>query len=163
VSGKPIPLEEILTLLVEAPSRLAALTTRLTPAQLRTAPAPGEWSAVEVLTHLRSCADVWGDCIARILAEDKPTLRAVDPRTWVEKTDYRELEFQPSLRAYTAQRKKLMAVLESLPPKSWSRSAMVTGAGAPLERTVLSYAQRMARHERPHIKQIRNIVDMIGK
>jgi hypothetical protein len=26
-----------------------------------------EWSAVEVLAHLRACGDVWGGCIARIL------------------------------------------------------------------------------------------------
>jgi len=161
--GKPIPLPEILTLLTEAPARLAALTAGVTPAQLRAAPAPGEWSAVKVLAHLRACADVWGGCIATILTEDRPTIRAIDPRTWVERTDYRELEFQPSLRAYSSQRKKLMSVLKSLPPESWSRSATLTGAGAPLERTVLSFAQRMARHERPHIKQIQSIVNAIGR
>jgi DinB superfamily len=163
VSGKSIPLEEILTLLAEASSRLAALTAGLTPAQLRAAPAPGEWSAVEVLAHLRSCADVWGDCIARILAEDRPTIRAINPRTWIKKTNYPELEFHSSLRAFATQRADLLAELESLPRKSWSRSATVTGAGRPLERTVLFYAQWLARHERRHINQIRNIVDAIGR
>jgi hypothetical protein len=35
----------------------------------------------------------------------------------------------------------------------------VTGAGKPLERTVLFYAQWLARHERPHVKQIERIVN----
>lgn len=33
------------------------------------------------------------------------------------------------------------------------------GAGKPLVRTVLSYAQWLARHERPHVKQIEHIVN----
>ncbi|MEP7289536.1 MAG: hypothetical protein ABI947_27625 [Chloroflexota bacterium] len=35
------------------------------------------------------------------------------------------------------------------------------GAGKVLERAVLSYAQRLARHERPQIKQITRIVNTI--
>lgn len=53
-----------------------------------------------MLAHLRSCADVWGNCIAAIIAEDTPTLRAVNPTTWIKKMNYPELEFQPSLRSF---------------------------------------------------------------
>jgi hypothetical protein len=112
-----------------------------------------------VLAHLRACADVWGNCIVTMIAEDRPTLRAVNPRTWIKRTDYRDLEFRPSLRVFATQRADLLAVLEPLPPDGWSRSATVTGAGAVLERTVLTYAQGLARHERPHVKQIERIVN----
>lgn len=158
---KPPTIEQILTLLAETPPRIAALTAGQTPAQLRTAPNPGEWSANEVLAHLRSCADMWGTCIRAILAEDRPTLRAVNPTTWIKQTDYPELGFRFSLQCYTMQRADLLTVLQPLPPEAWSRAATVTGAGTPLERTVLSYAQWLARHERPHIKQIRRIVNTI--
>ena len=60
-------IEQILTLLAEAPPRIAALTAGLAPAQLHAAPNPGEWSANEVLAHLRACADMWGNCIATII------------------------------------------------------------------------------------------------
>src|SRR5262245_49175028 len=50
-----------------------ALTAGLVPELLHTAPAPHEWSAVDVLAHLRACADVWGNCIAEIIAHDHPT------------------------------------------------------------------------------------------
>jgi hypothetical protein len=143
------------------PTRIAALTDRLTPAQLGTAPGLDEWSANDVLAHLRSCADMWGNYIRRILAEDRPTIRAVSPRTWMTETDYLNLEFPPSLRAFTTQRADLLAVLEPLAPQDWSRAALVTGVGRPLERTVLDYAERLARHERPHVKQIQRIVLML--
>lgn len=146
-------------MLAEAPPRIAALTAGVTPAQLRTVPNPDGWSANDVLAHLRSCADMWGDCIATIIVQESPTIRAVNPRTWIKQTDYPDLEFQPSFDAYTRQRRELLAVLEPLAPDGWSRSATVTGAGAVLERTVHFYVEWLARHERTHVKQIARIVN----
>ena len=154
----PLTTEQLLTMLAETPPRLAALTVDLAPAQLRAAPGPGEWSASEALAHLRACADMWGQCIVAIITQDQPTLKAVNPRTWIRHTDYLEQEFAPSLRAFTAQRGELLAVLEPLSEEAWSRSATVTGAGKPLVRTVRFYAQWLAGHERPHVKQIARIV-----
>jgi hypothetical protein len=152
--GRDLPVGEVLELLSENPRRIATVTTGLTPAQLRAAPARDEWSATEVLAHIRSCADVWGGVVARMLAEDKPTLRAVSPRSYIDQTDYVDLQFRPSMRAFTAQRTDLLAALSSLGPEGWARTATVTGAGKALERTVLFYAQWLADHERIHVGQI---------
>ena len=100
---------------------------------------------------------------AAILAEDHPTLRAVNPTTWIKQTDYPEQEFRASFRAFSTQRADLLAVLEPLTPEDLARSATLTGAGKPLERTVFFYAQWLARHERPHIKQIQRIVTTLRK
>ncbi len=159
--NRSLTIEQVLTLLAQTPPRIVALTAGLTPAQLHATPNQGKWSANDVLAHLRSCADVWGNCILAMIAEDTPTLRAVNPRTWIRKTDYLEQEFQPSLHAFATQRTDLLAVLEPLPHEGWSRAATVTGAGKVLERTVLSYAQWLARHERPHLKQIERIVNTL--
>jgi hypothetical protein len=93
-----------------------------------------------------------------MLAEERPTLRAVNPRTWIKSTKYPELEFRPSFRSFAKQRADLLALLEPLPREAWSRAAAVTGAGSVLERTVLFYARWLARHERTHVKQIGRIV-----
>ena len=151
--------ERILTLLAETPLRIAALAADQTPTQLHTTPDRDEWSANDVLAHLRACADVWGNCIVAIIAEDRPTLRAVNPLTSIKKTDYLELEFQPSLHSFATQRADLLAVLEPLPREGWSRSATVMGAGKVLERTVLFYGQWLAGHERQHVKQVEHIVN----
>jgi len=161
VSATSLTIEQILPLLAAGPARIAEYTAGLGEAQLHASPAPGEWSANEVLAHLRSCADVWGNCILTILEQDRPTLRAVSPRTWIRDTDYLEQDFQPSLQAFTVQRADLLAVLKPLKPKSWSRSATITGAGKPLERTVQFYAEWMATHERPHLKQIQRMASTL--
>ena len=153
--------EEVLALLHETPGRIEALVAGLSPEELRTRPAEDEWSAVELQAHLRSCADVWGDCIRTILAEDHPTIRAIDPRSWTPQTDYPDLEFAPSWGAFKAQRAELLATLEALPPESWERAATVTGAGRPLERTARFYAAWLARHERSHVKQFKQIADAL--
>ena len=74
--------------------------------------------------------------------------------------DWRVLTaFRPSLRAFSRQRTELLAVLEALSPKDWERGGTFTGAGRPIERTVLSEADAIARHERSHVKQIARVVD----
>jgi hypothetical protein len=156
-------IEQALALLTQTPNRLAELTAGLTPAQLRESPERDEWSAGEVLAHLRSCADVWGGAIALILAQEEPTIRAVSPRTFIRDTNYPQLQFKPSLAAFTKQRAGLLATLQPLPPKAWARGAKVTGAGKPLNLTVLSYADRMARHERAHLTQIARLAATFTK
>jgi hypothetical protein len=101
---------------------------------------------------------MWGGSIVTLTAEDEPTIRAINPRTWIKRTTYRELDFHTSLQAFVTQRADLLALLEALPPEGWSRAATVTGAGAPLRRTVMDYAHRLGIHERPHVKQIERIV-----
>jgi hypothetical protein len=157
LSDKPFTSEQALTVLAQTPQRIVELTDGLTRAQLRASPGLGEWSANDVLAHLRSCADVWNGCIRRLLDEDHPTLRAINPTTYIKQTDYPDLEFAPSLRAFTAQRAEILKLLEPLPTEAWARSATVTGAGSPLQRTVLDYAWRMARHERTHCRQLAKI------
>jgi len=158
---RPLTIEQNLTLLAATPSRIADITKGLTPAQLVTPPELGEWSARDVLAHLRACSDMWGKYMAVILREDHATFKAMNPTTWIKKTNYLELEFGPSLQAFTTQRAELSAVLKPLPSKAWSRTAMVTGAGKPRERTVRTYAQWLANHEQSHFKQIELIVNTL--
>lgn len=155
----PLTIDKTMTILTDTPRRIAALTADVPPARLRRHPTRDEWSVVDVLAHLRSCADARGDFIPMILAEDRPTLRAIDPRTFIKHTDYRDLDFATSFRAFVRQRARLLTLLRSLSQKGWSRTAIVTGGGLARERTVLFYAQWVARHEVPHVKQIASIID----
>ncbi len=159
--NQSLGIEQVLAMLTATPPRIATLTAGLAPGQLQTTPNHDQWSTNDVLAHLRACADVWGKCIVAMIAQDAPTLRAINPRSWIKKTDYCEQPFQPSLQAFTKQRTELLAVLEPLAPAGWARTATVTGAGKVLERTVLVYAQWMAGHERPHLKQIDRMVSTL--
>lgn len=111
-----------------------------------------------MLAHLRACADVWGGYIDLMTTTDGPTFKAVNPTTWIERTDYRDLDFRSSWQAFAQQRLRLLAALDPLRAEGWSRTALVTGAGPATERTVLSYVDRMARHERTHVRQVERAI-----
>lgn len=155
---RPLTIDQVLTQLKEQPETIAALTARLPRDVLHRPESQGEWSVNDVLAHLRSCADMWGRYIAMIVAEDRPTIRAMNPTTWIKSTNYPELEFAPSFRAFAKQRAELLAFLRPLPETAWSRTATVTGAGRPRERTVLEYGRWLANHEQSHVKHIARIV-----
>lgn len=155
--------EPVLAQLRATPLRLAALAEGLSEAALTSAPEPEAWSARDVVAHLRACADVWGGAVARILAEDRPAIRAVSPRRWIDGTDYAEQPCLPSLQAFSAQRAALLALLEPLTPDQWARTAEVTGAGRPLQPSVLSYLQRTATHERSHVRQVERLLSAAAR
>lgn len=136
------------------PRRIADAISGVPAGRLRRERILGEWSAVDILAHLRACADARGDVIPVILAGRNEPLRAIDPRKLIESTGYRELEFAASFRAFARQRARLVKLLRSLPRGAWSRSATFTGFGTPRERSVLFYAVWLVRHERAHVAHI---------
>jgi hypothetical protein len=145
---------ESLALLRENASRLADLTDGVKHSQLHTAPEVGEWSPNEILAHMRACCDVGGGNIAKVLAEEHATFPGTNPRTWIKRTNYTELPFEEGMRAFTAQRRKLLTTLDALAPAEWERSATVMAYGQPAEKTVRFYASKLAKHERIHVRQI---------
>lgn len=161
MSRPPMPVGQVLSILEETPVRLRSLTDGLAERLAGVAPEPGEWSATEILAHLRSCSDVWGAAIESIVRTDHPTIRAVSPTTWIKSTAYPDLGFVSSLGAFSWQRDGLLAILRPLPNQDWTRSATVLGGGKPLQLTVHSYANRLARHERTHWRQMAKTVEVV--
>ena len=160
--NQPATREQVLALLADNPRRLMEITVRLTPAQAQASPGPGEWSANEVLAHLRCCADVWGKGLAIILEKENPMIRAVSPRGWIKRTNYLELPFASSMGAFTEQRASLLARLNALAPTEWSRTATVQAAGKRTTWTLLAYAERLATHEHHHLAQFRKIATAVS-
>jgi hypothetical protein len=72
VRSRSLKIGQVLTPLADVPPGIAALTAGLAPAQLHTTPNHDGWSANEVPAHLRECAPTWSNCIAVMVAEDRP-------------------------------------------------------------------------------------------
>lgn len=151
----------ILTALSASPKHIVRITRGSDDRRLLRKPQADAWSVQEILAHLRACADVWGQSIERMLAEEHPMIRYVSPRGWLNKTDYLQEAFRDSLRAFTIQRVALVKALRGLDPVDWLRGATFTGTTLGREATVLSYATRIADHEARHLGQIeRTIYDV---
>ena len=160
MSARILPAEEILALLRIAPHRIANAAAGLSEAVLTERPGPEEWSPNLILAHLRACQDIWGEIrVLRMLTEDHPTMRAVNPMTWLAQTDYRELTFSESLQTFTVQRQRFVDTLAKLSREQWMRGGTFTGGGRPRLYTIHTEADALARHERGHIKQIERLCD----
>ncbi|OAI41239.1 hypothetical protein AYO38_04220 [bacterium SCGC AG-212-C10] len=158
-----LTIEQVMAELSVATGHLTALSVRLTPSHLLTAPAPGEWSFAEVFAHLRGCADVWGDAIQRA-RDAKPSAVARDGRetlAWMKGAGYVDEEFSGSLTAFSAQRAELLGLLAELTPQDWARSVTVRRAGKLREESVLSYAQHLTGHELRHRGELERLVKQV--
>jgi hypothetical protein len=151
-------IERILYLLAQTPVRIVFAGLGHENERLTSKPDAADWSANDILAHLRSCADVWGKSIQAMITQDHPTLRYVSPRAWIRKTNYSTLEFRVSLEGFTRQRNELLQMLKALAVEDWSRGATFVGTTKGSEQTILSYAQRIAQHEVEHCLQIEKLL-----
>jgi len=156
----PVETESVLRLLAATPRRIASLSRGVEISNLHFRPHPDSWSANDILAHLRACADVWGKSIGEMITRDHPKMRYISPRTWIRKTDYLELEFRESLKAFTDQRRELLKSLKGLAIKDWSRRATFTATTKGRDQTVFSYACRIAEHENKHCEQIEAVLKL---
>ena len=151
--------EDALNLLEQAPGRIAGATTERSAEELIEPLEPDGWSARDILGHIRACHATWGSYIERILDEDHPSFRAESPRTTIDRTDFLEQPFGPSLAAFTRDREHLMARLRAADPADLARTAAVNLPGFGIQyRSVRYYADRLADHENQHVRHIERVV-----
>lgn len=144
--------------LAETAARVEDAGRRLAPDQLIRSPAPGAWSANEILWHIRATADVYGEHIARILHEDTPGWRHVSPRARMRKARYDQSPFAESCAAFVRQRVELVALLEGIAPDAWQRFARVRVEQKEWRLTLHERVRGMAHHEAIHCTQMENVV-----
>jgi hypothetical protein len=136
----------------ETPQRITTIIGDSDETRLRTLFVSGEWSAVQILAHLRGCAEVWGYTIYAMLILDTAELAHIHPRDWTKKLGYEKLSFEENFTAFKVERTNLIRMLEKLSFEDWGRSASFIGRAN--TQTIFSQTLRMALHELDHCKQL---------
>ena len=137
--------------LAATPGRIAAVAAGRSPEALSSARENGEWSAVDVLAHLRASDDILSPRLIAILVREEPTLPAFDDRRWGEVMGYAESDFQELLAAFTFRRAELVRVLRSLSPNDWQRAGQHEARG---RITLLETLRHLVEHEVEHCLQL---------
>jgi DinB superfamily len=119
---------------------------------LRTAPAPGEWSVLQVAGHMLDGEVVSSARYRWILAQDEPPLVGYDQELWVERLHRGQDDPQELLATFEALRRANLGL--------WSRSTDAERArvGIHEERGPESYEltfRLTAGHDRNHLDQAR--------
>jgi uncharacterized damage-inducible protein DinB len=138
---------ELMTLAKATPRRLAASSAGLDNVRLTQPPAPGEWSALEILNHLRACEEVWMHSVHAMLAHEKPRLQEIHPRKWIKTLNpYTTQSFADGLQVFTLRREAFLNILRGLSASDWARESSIDRK----THTVYSHMRHMVQHESEH-------------
>jgi hypothetical protein len=122
-----------------------------TDAELDAKPAPGKWSAREIVHHLADSEMTSAIRLRRLLAEDKPQIVAYDQEEYARRLHYHR-PIAASLRAFAAARETTGELLDGLSEAEWAREGTHTETG---HYSVVIWLDIYAKHAHEHADQIR--------
>jgi hypothetical protein len=143
-----------LSVLSSTPKKIAGLLHGVARKRLVTRPAPGKWSAAEILAHLADSELVVGFRIRLILGANRTPIQAFDQDAWADFSRYGKQDPYLSLEAFRVQRERNVRLLKSLPKKIWGHYGIHSERG---KETVQRVAEMTAGHDINHLRQVERI------
>ena len=142
----------ILAALKATPAALETLSKDLTAQQWMARPTPTEWSAVEMLCHLRDAdAEVNLPRLNRLLAEDVPFIAGISTDPWAEERDYLHQNGPASAAGFMEVRTQITELLTNLPADGWTRTARHAIFGPTTLKELVGF---ITTHDTIHVRQI---------
>jgi hypothetical protein len=140
----------------QGPERLRQALNRVPDGIVKWRPAPGKWSAHEIVCH---AADSEVNAYARLrflLAEKEPVIVGYDQEVWARALDYHSLPLEHSLAVVEAVRSSTAVLLLRLNGDAWTKKGRHTEK--PGDYTVEQWLKIYADHLEGHARQIdRNV------
>ena len=136
----------------EALDQIPPLVEAVSDDELRRSPAPGEWSAWQVLSHLADSDLMAGTRVRMIVTQDRPLLAGYDQDAWTARFSALDGDPRATVERWRVLRRANVRILESLSQAEWERVGVHSERG---EESVRLTVQLMAGHDRVHLDQIR--------
>lgn len=139
--------------LADTPARLKAALKGVSKKIATTRPAPGKWSILEIVCHMRDMeAEAYLGRYRRMLAEDNPSLPDIDGDAIAIERDYRSQSLAGVVREWSKLRKESLKLLKKVRGGQWERIGTHETAG-PF--SVAAFVQRHAvGNDEAHLGQI---------
>lgn len=119
--------------------------------ELDARPAPGKWSAREIVHHLADSEMTSAIRLRRLVAEDRPLIQGYDQDEFARRLYY-DRPFQTSLEAFRLARETTAQILERMTQAEWAREGTHSESG---RYTVERWLEIYAQHAHNHADQIR--------
>jgi len=142
-----------LEILRSTPAKLKASLKGVPKALLLYTPAPGKWSILEIVCHLRDMErEAYLARYQRILAEDTPQLPDIDGDVHSLEGDYRSQKLSDAVREWTRLRRECLKLLAGVKREQWERAGIHESAG---RLTMADLLRRQAvGNDEAHLAQI---------
>ncbi len=138
------------------PELLAVVLTGVFGEEEDFIPAPGKWSARQIVAHLADSELVAAHRFRQIVAEDNPTLVAYDQDAWTANLDYARRKPKQSLETFRRLRSENYELLKGLPASAFERAGNHTRNGRV---TLLGLLEEDASHAESHARQLQALRD----
>jgi uncharacterized damage-inducible protein DinB len=141
-----------LAVISETPGRLAQLLETIGQERSETPPAPGKWSARDIVSHLADAEIVFSFRLKQTLAEDHHVIQPFDQDLWAK--SYPDCDAQLALAALSAVRAWNVVLIKSVKPADLQKPVTHPERGTMTFQTIV---ETMAGHDRNHIQQLEAI------
>src|SRR5216683_2733400 len=139
--------EKLIQQYADGPRRLRDALVRVPAAALKWRPAPGEWSAHEVICHCADSETAAATRIRFVVAEPEPLIVGYNQEEWARRFDYHTLPLEPALAAVEAVRTSTAALLRTFSDEAWARTGRHTEIGEyPAEKWLELYGDHLETH-----------------
>ena len=132
--------------------RLQTLLAELGASHAERAPAPGKWSAREILCHLADCEIVFAFRLRQTLAEGYHVIQPFDQDRWA--AVYGAFDAASALAVFTAVRNWNVRLIGAVPAEAFDKKLTHPERG---EMTFQVVVETMAGHDLNHLAQIERI------
>jgi hypothetical protein len=140
------------TILAATPGEIGRLMLAVGVEKENAAPAPGKWSAAEIIAHLADCELVFAFRLRQTLAEDAPTIQPFDQDKWA--ATYSGVPAKQALEVFTALRGWNLRLIGLALPEAAERPTTHPERGA---MTFLTIVETMAGHDLNHLGQLKKL------
>jgi uncharacterized damage-inducible protein DinB len=147
LDGRPLK-----TILSATPGTIAVLLEKMDPAKVTAPPAPGKWSASEIVCHLADCELAFGFRLRQTLAEDNHVIQPFDQEKWA--APYRGIAVTQAQAAFAALRNWNLVLISRALPNDSAKPVTHPERGS---MTFLDIVETMAGHDLNHLAQLRLI------
>ena len=138
--------------IASTPQELRRLADRIGPRRIAAAPAPGKWSARDILCHLADCEIVFAFRLRQALAEDHHVIQPFDQERWAR--TYTDADPEAALATFAAIRSWNIALLQPLTRSQLARRVTHPERG---EMSFETIVETMGGHDLNHLKQLEAI------
>jgi len=122
--------------------------------------APGKWSIRQVIAHLADSELCLAHRFRQVIAEDNPTLIAINQEAWAANLDYARRKPKQSLETFRRLRAENYDLLKDLPAATYERAGTHTERG---RTTLKKLLEDYAHHTESHARQMQAIRDEYKK
>ena len=120
--------------------------------KVNTPPAPGKWSAAEIVAHLADCELVFAFRLRQTLAEDAPVIQPFDQDKWA--ATYTGVAAAQAVEVFKAMRGWNLRLIGLALPEAAERPVTHPERGT---MTFLTIVETMAGHDLNHLGQLEKI------